>query len=804
MKSRISFAGCMKPILAASLFLVVCAVQAFSATVYGHTIIALYKSTENQTATQNEIAWYLAPILEKEGFSVRYWDADHGTPTSADMRDVRAIVSWFRGSSMSHPLDYLAFLNRSIDEGRKIIVLGNLGVYQDRDTGEYLQPTQINPTLERLGLIYLGDWTENGSVIRIASVDDAVAQMDGPQRPDVSRFFYHFTQVDRNMHIYLSLRRTDRDYAPSPVIVTNRNGGFALSSYIYREENSKLVMMLDLSKFVDRALFPDAGQERVALLVDSSNSTAMHIKALTQPMLMRNKIPVDVIDAGSLDALMPGDLRQYTAVGLLLSSDAALDPAVLKSYLQGGGDLVVLMKGDYSRSADLLAMGSSESVLSSVTGYRFTSGFALGEGYAPQDDAFTWSPGSRPPAKGSIVLATGGSDQPSSLLWAANRFAGKVLVWNWNSLEIGDFQGLILESFLYVRPVGITATPGLGIMYIDDFPEPMYNVVKPPESITDTKFYSTVWWPQIRDLFANRNIPFTTFTVFNYNANTSPPFPTGEFYVGANEASVNLARAVLASGNELGLHGYNHMSLTLNKTATNIRPWPSIPDMEEALKQAHREWSSLFGSDTLPFSYVAPNNIISSAGVAALHEAFPSIHVVCALRYTGGDETATSFGPDPKLPGIYFIPRNSWGYEFSPGARMRVSAAVSGAGIWAHFIHPDDVFDPNRSRGLSWNQLVANFGKLLDFAHTNYPWLKYTTVKGAYQTLEVMDESEASFRWTGGSMMIHGTPGLLVRVRTNLGPISDMKGVRVVYQYSQMPETILQLTSAEAELDFIQ
>lgn len=781
--------------------LVIGAAQASAQSAVGHTILALYKSSDGQTKHGNEVFWFLSGILREMGLKVRYRDIDKGTPTVRDMQDVRAIITWFRGSSIRDPLAYLTFLNNAVDTGHKVIVFENFGAYRNRETGKYVRPGILNLTLERLGLIYLGDWTDKSSRIRIAYVDKAVAEHGGVQNPRISQLYYHYIPVDRNLRVYLSLTRTDQAHGPSPVIVTNKNGGFALSGYIYRMENGKVDMLLDLRTFVRNALFPVATRENIGLLADTSDPKSSRILALTRAVLKRDKIPNEVIPARSFIGLVPGDLRKYTVVGLILTSDSNIDPAVIESYLKGGGSVVSLNRARFTRLAGLLAMGAAGAEPPAQTGYNIPPGFLLGEGLDVRDRKMEWQPGNRPPAADATVLGSS-LDGKYALFWTARRDGGRVLVWNWASFDTGDYQGAILESFLSVRPVGIAATAGIAMMYIDDFPQPMYNVVKPPLSITDTQFYSTVWWPRVRDIFASRDIPFSAFLVFNYNAKTRPPFQTGEFYAAKNQANLKIAREILASDNELGLHGYNHTSLTMQSTTENIRPWPSIKDMILALTQAHREWTNLFGASTLPFSYVAPENIISKAGIRALRRAMPSIHVVASLRAGSSEETDTPFGPDPTVPGIYFIPRNSWGYILDGAAKMRIVSAASGSGIWAHFIHPDDVFDPTRSRGLSWDELRINFVEMLDFAKQNYPWLRYETVRNGYDVLQEMDDRQASFEWKEKTMYIRSTPGLLIRVRTNIGPIKSMIGLKVIYQYKQMPEVILRTTAEEATLSF--
>ena len=64
------------------------------------------------------------------------------------------------------------------------------------------------------------------------------------------------------------------------------------------------------------------------------------------------------------------------------------------------------------------------------------------------------------------------------------------------------------------------------------------------------------------------------------------------------------------------------------------------------------------------------------------------------LRSGQGEETRSEFGPHPRFQDVYLIPRTSSGYPFTPAVRQLTVAAASGAGIWDHFIHADDIFDP--------------------------------------------------------------------------------------------------------------
>jgi len=566
-------------------------------------------------------------------------------------------------------------------------------------------------------------------------------------------------------------------------------------------ESGNVKMLLNLKAFLDEALFPAPGSESIALLVDTANSTSAKILSHTAAVLKRARLACEVVEKRDFQHLLPGDLRRFTAVGLIVPGDAGIDPAVLSNYLNSGGSVVSLMGGAFKNLASILGLGNRGVPTENPQGYRFRYGFVLGEGLALEDRELGWQPGKRLPVDGVDILARSHSGNVP-IVWSKRHGEGKVLVWNWDAFRTGLFQGLILESFLYVRPVGIAATAGLGVLMIDDWPLPMFNVVKNPLDITDTEYYTKVWWPEIKELLARYEIPYTAYLIFNYNATTSPPFTSGEFFAALGGEPLKMAREILQSGGELGLHGYNHISLTRERTEVNIERWPSVEVMEESLTQARREWKTLLGEHNLPFSYVAPNNIVSAEGEALISKVFPTIKVISALRYSEGEETTTEFGPHPVLDGLYHLPRTSWGYPFTSQMKLLIASSASGAGFWCHFIHADDVFDPARSEGLSWNELKSDFEKMLKFLKSHYPWLRYVSAKEAYYKLTRMENTGVELRYEDDRIVIESAPGMLFRLRMNDKQIRRFDGAKIVYRYNRTPAVIVETTKSQAVLTF--
>jgi len=172
---------------------------------------------------------------------------------------------------------YLEFLNKAIDSGIKVVVFDNFGAYQNSRTKEYVDNGRINLTLSRLGLIYLDDWTKDPNIIQIDQKDEFMVEKEASQDINYSHLYYRFYPVDRNLKVYLSLKRKDRIYESSPIIVTNRNGGFVFSNYIYRIEDGNVKYLLNFKAFLKEAFFPESTQEKIGLLVDTSNRSTSKI-----------------------------------------------------------------------------------------------------------------------------------------------------------------------------------------------------------------------------------------------------------------------------------------------------------------------------------------------------------------------------------------------------------------------------------------------------------------------------------------------------------------------------------------------
>ena len=56
-------------------------------------------------------------------------------------------------------------------------------------------------------------------------------------------------------------------------------------------------------------------------------------------------------------------------------------------------------------------------------------------------------------------------------------------------------------------------------------------------------------------------------------------------------------------------------------------------------------------------------------------------------------------------------------------------------GVFTHFIHPDDILDPERSHGKSWTELHKEFESMVKEVSEKYSWLRGFTISSAGQEL---------------------------------------------------------------------
>jgi hypothetical protein len=239
-------------------------------------------------------------------------------------------------------------------------------------------------------------------------------------------------------------------------------------------------------------------------------------------------------------------------------------------------------------------------------------------------------------------------------------------------------------------------------------------------------------------------MPISAYAIFSYDQDMNPPFTNGEYYVGKNNAYKRMIDKLEAYGSEIGLHGYNHQSLSLSSTVTF--KWRNQENMEESLKVAKDDFKIFLGNDFKPFSYVAPMNVIDDTGIRAVLKVFPSVKVISTLfnKDESSYESIMDFGLIPGTD-VMKMPRTTYGYQLNDIFLYDFNFGIWNFGAWTHFIHLDDSYDADRNKGILWNNLIKEFDTQIDYVKKNYPFLRYYTTRDAYRVL--MDYEQTGYKF---------------------------------------------------------
>ncbi len=331
------------------------------------------------------------------------------------------------------------------------------------------------------------------------------------------------------------------------------------------------------------------------------------------------------------------------------------------------------------------------------------------------------------------------------LCWKCSYGAGKFILFNGTALNEKQNRGLITSILSLYSDIFIYPIANIKLVCIDDFPAPI------PQGINDEifeefsrnipQFYREIWWPDMLKFSKKYNIKYSCFVIETYNNKTTPPFEKGSS--NAMKDLMLYGREILANEGEIGLHGYNHQPLVFEgyiKQDLGYNPWNSIDDMKSSIEQLIRFINSVFGHYELN-AYVPPSNILSPEGREAVKLANPNLNVIASVYLPNkeGDIYEQEF--ENASDGIVEFPRLTAGYEKTDEKLWIIYNGINAYGIFAHFIHPDDVLDVKRNNNKSWSELSKEFEELLAEVNSKYYWLRSYTISPA--TVELIKYLEA-------------------------------------------------------------
>lgn len=501
-------------------------------------------------------------------------------------------------------------------------------------------------------------------------------------------------------------------------------------------------------------------EERWLVVYDPLDTDSLRIRLNVERVLRYMHKPfqaVAVQEAGEIGnasgvVLTNSKLDRYQALGQL------------EEYVRQGGAVYLLnsplAQKDAGRWAALFGWGSlREPTL--LSGIKVQAGFLLGEDNLELSSELASNygvPGFLLPETAIHMTDTEGNP----LAWTHKYGNGKSSVFNGSMLTGKENRGVLASLLGKGQEIFVYPVLGAKMVYLDDFPAPVpegqHEKIFNEYRLDMPSFFRQIWWPDMLKAAQRYHVKYTGMIVETYNRQVEAPFlPMQDRQTRTN--LIVYGRELLRQGGELGIHGYNHQPLVeaaeQKHMAGIYAPWSSEQAMAAGLEEMRRYVGEAYPSYQVKV-YVPPSNILGKNGREAIREVFPEIKALASLHAASenplqSDAYLQEFerGND----GFLHMPRVSADYVASSYNYWTIANAASYLGLFAHFVHPDNIFyDENKDR--TWKQMYDGYADLLKQIDEKYGWLRSCTASEGSELLADYLSLEYQMRQEPGRTVI--------------------------------------------------
>ena len=479
------------------------------------------------------------------------------------------------------------------------------------------------------------------------------------------------------------------------------------------------------------------GQKPTCLVIsDSDQDSVDEVKEQFDQILLDMKIAHRDVDIATDGADAIPSLTSFDRVIVLMPSLDALGTHLtdLLSWVNAGGSLMLGMTPE--NSGYLQAIAPKLGI--DTVGYEYTTA----ESVVPSKD-FMIGGGQRyefsDPFKSSLLVSL----RETAHVWAKTGDTGAPLVW---SSDCGSGHTVVCNIGIYSKVMrgfyasaisllgDATAYPVINsaVFYLDDFPSPVPSgdgtYIKRDYGLSIADFYTKVWWPDLQKLAQKYDIRYTGVMIENYEDVVNQTEP-------ARQADTTQFRyfggMLLQMGGELGFHGYNHQPLALSDTdygtLYGYKTWKNNDTLVAALNEL-----IAFQDEVLPNAhgsvYVPPSNILSARARKIVGKDVPRIKTIASTYFEDGTDLpyVQEFGVSSD--GIVEQPRIvSGGMVDDTYMRLAAVSELNMHYVSTHFMHPDDLLDPDRGAKEGWEAYKGGLTDYLDWLTTSAPDLRHQT-----------------------------------------------------------------------------
>ncbi|ABR30853.1 hypothetical protein SU69_05080 [Thermosipho melanesiensis] len=722
-------------------------------------ILLLYKKTEEygKYMLQN----YVIPILEKNGISYDLKDIETFNYYNISTKEYLGVISWYYSTELKYPNLYLRQLSNFVENNGIFFFFNNLGVSTNQ--------REINNFLNKLGVHYMYGYKVLKNFEPLYEKEFFTATPSTlPQPVEKYKIF------EKDVNILLELKSNNETY---PLIFISPKGGGALFNSFF--DNNK-EFILNIEKIFNIFLKKTVGSKNKILLVKDKYDTNYYVNIQYQieKMLEYAKINFNTTTISTFYNKSFIDLLDYRYI-IWITNAKYIDTENTEMFLENGGSIVYITDLHNTPWKDKIKI-EKHAISKIIFDKRL---FPLTNSKDGIELERTFEENLKIVLDNETILSyLVSSNEKLPAIWYKKEKGGYI-GYIYPPLVIKELRGLILQCILEMQDYNIMGFLNSYIFYIDDFPIPSYEIKK--KGIKDTDFYYKIWWKDIKDFANSYNIKYTFITPLSYNGASNPPFDFSEFLI--TDEPIKALMEIDNSKHELGLHGYNHLSLLKEN-------WTNKENLQEGLKSAKKFIESVLGHPIFINSYVAPNNLIDEFGVKNLIKALPEIKTI-GTTYTSPDE----FSEYKILENFtIIIPRPTYGYYPLKKILLTTINTLSNFGAFQHFIHPDDFFSNERNPlNKSWKELLLHLDKFYYKIKTTFPWLRNQTASEAYPYLFEFLTEKYEYNIKGNSLEVIIESSTIkpkyFLLRTKI-PIRKVIGGKIIAFY---PENDIYILSSE-------
>ena len=479
------------------------------------------------------------------------------------------------------------------------------------------------------------------------------------------------------------------------------------------------------------------GQKPTCLVItDSDQAGVEDVKEQFDQILLDMKIAHRDVDLALDGADAIPSLTSFDRVILLMPSLDGLSTHLtdIMSWVSAGGSLMLAMPPDNSSYLQVIA---SKLGIESA-GYDYVKA----ESIVPSED-FMLGGGERYEFSDPFDSSLSVSLRETAHVWAKTGDAGTPLIW---SNDCGSGHTVVCNIGIYDKVMRgfyasaisllgeATAYPVINsaVFYLDDFPSPVPSgdgtYIKRDYGLSVADFYAKVWWPDLQKLAQKYGIRYTGVMIENYEDAVNQTEP-------ARQADTTQFRyfggMLLQMGGELGFHGYNHQPLALwdtdYGTLYDYKTWKNKETLVASLNEL-----IAFQDEVLPNAhgsvYVPPSNILSARAHKLIGTDVPRIKTIASTYFEDGTDLpyVQEFGV--ASDGIVEQPRIvSGGMVDDSYMRLAAVSELNMHYVSTHFMHPDDLLDPDRGATEGWEVYKGGLTDYLDWLTKSAPDLRRQT-----------------------------------------------------------------------------